>query len=93
MRFLAIAVILFSVSAWAQTTEATTEPSQGPTAKSSHEQEKTEDKISITHHSVTIGGTKVDYEALAGTILMKDDDGKPRANFFFVAYLKEKHIF
>jgi carboxypeptidase C (cathepsin A) len=48
-----------------------------------------DDNVSITHHSVTIGGRDLAYEALAGTMLLKDDSGKPRANFFFVAYLKD----
>ena len=48
-----------------------------------------DDKIIVTHHSLTLGGAKIDYQALAGTIMMKDDSGKAKANFFFVAYLKE----
>ena len=89
MKYFAIAVILCSVAAWGQTTEATSEPTSQPSAGAPHEKEKTEDKISITHHSITLNGNTINYQALAGTILMKDDAGKPRANFFFVAYLKE----
>jgi carboxypeptidase C (cathepsin A) len=91
MRWFAIAVIFLAAGmAWGQATEATTEATTEPGGKvGSHEKEKTEDKISITHHLLMLNGNKIDYQALAGTILMKDEAGKSKANFFFVAYLKE----
>jgi carboxypeptidase C (cathepsin A) len=90
MKWFAIAVIFLSAGmAWGQATEATTEPGSEAGTKTPHEKEKNEDKISITRHSITLNGKKIDYQALAGTILMKDEAGKPKANFFFVAYLKQ----
>jgi carboxypeptidase C (cathepsin A) len=41
-----------------------------------------------THHAVTIAGTRIDYEATAGTIALKDDDGKPQANIFYMSYVR-----
>ena len=47
------------------------------------------DKISTTQHSVTIGGQTINYTARAGTMIMRDEEGKPRASFFFTSYTKD----
>src|SRR5436190_135649 len=47
------------------------------------------DQISTTQHSITVGGAAINYTARSGTLVMKDDEGKPRANFFFTAYTKD----
>jgi carboxypeptidase C (cathepsin A) len=47
------------------------------------------DKISTTQHTVTIGGQTISYTARAGTMIMKDEEGKPRASFFFTSYTKD----
>ncbi|MEI9904059.1 MAG: hypothetical protein WDN06_08780 [Asticcacaulis sp.] len=44
------------------------------------------EKSSVTNHSVTIKGKKIDYKATAGTLTIRDDDGKPTASVFYVAY-------
>ncbi|OAI46965.1 peptidase S10 [Planctomycetaceae bacterium SCGC AG-212-F19] len=49
--------------------------------------EKSE-KLVTSRHSITVGGAKLEYEATAGTLTLKDDDGKARASMFFVAYTK-----
>jgi carboxypeptidase C (cathepsin A) len=46
------------------------------------------DKISSTTNTVTIGGQEIRYRATAGTIVMKDEEDKPRATVFFIAYTK-----
>ena len=46
------------------------------------------DQTVKTQHSVTLDGTKHDYEATAGTMVMKDEDGKPQASIFYTAYTK-----
>jgi carboxypeptidase C (cathepsin A) len=48
-----------------------------------------EDAISETHHSVNIGGTPVNYLARAGTLVLRTEEGKPRATVFFVSYTRE----
>ena len=40
----------------------------------------------VTHHSATIGGKTIAYTATAGTLTIRDDDGKPTASMFYVAY-------
>lgn len=82
MKWIAIVMVFWSVMAMGQTA-----PSTEPTSRPEHS--GTEDKVSVTHGSVVIGGAAIKYEATAGTMLIKDDAGKPLANFFFVAYAKE----
>src|SRR5687767_12489129 len=41
-------------------------------------------------HSVRVGNETINYTARAGTIVLKNDDGDPRASFFFV-YRSEEH--
>ncbi len=45
-------------------------------------------QTSITHGSVTVEGRRVNYEAQAGTLIIKDKQGKPITSMSYVAYLK-----
>jgi len=58
-----------------------------------HDGAKTADDIketqSVTHHKLTIGGAEVAYTATAGTLLLRQEDGKKQASVFYVAYTKE----
>jgi carboxypeptidase C (cathepsin A) len=40
----------------------------------------------VTKHSVRIDGRTISYKATAGTLLIKDDKGKPTVSVFYVAY-------
>jgi carboxypeptidase C (cathepsin A) len=40
----------------------------------------------VTHHTAVIGGKALAYTATAGTLTIRDDDGKPTASMFYVAY-------
>jgi carboxypeptidase C (cathepsin A) len=40
----------------------------------------------VTHHTATIGGRQLAYTGTAGTLTIRDDDGKPTASMFYVAY-------
>jgi carboxypeptidase C (cathepsin A) len=44
----------------------------------------------VTHHSVTVGGKAISYEATAGTLTIRNDLGKPTASMFYVAYVMDK---
>jgi len=46
------------------------------------------DELSETTNSVTINGVSVKYNATAGTLVIKDEEGKARVSFFFVAYTR-----
>jgi len=48
-----------------------------------------EESLSVTKHSIQIDGKTLNYTATAGTILLKEDNGKPLASFFFIAYTKD----
>ncbi len=47
------------------------------------------DNVSTTQHTVRVGGEPIAYTAKAGTIVIKDEEGVPRANMFFVSYTKD----
>jgi carboxypeptidase C (cathepsin A) len=40
----------------------------------------------VTHHQGVIGGHPLAYTATAGTLTIRDDEGKPTASMFYVAY-------
>jgi carboxypeptidase C (cathepsin A) len=48
-----------------------------------------EEKRVESDHSVKIGGQEVKYKATAGTILLRDDDDKPTASIFYIAYVRQ----
>jgi carboxypeptidase C (cathepsin A) len=47
------------------------------------------EKVSTTHHTATIHGTSIVYTANAGTMVLRDNDGKPTASVFYVAYTRD----
>jgi len=48
-----------------------------------------EEKLVQSEHSATIGGQQIKYKASAGTILLRDEDDKPTASIFYIAYTRE----
>jgi len=46
------------------------------------------DELSETTNSVTINGVPVKYNSTAGTLVIKDEEGKAHVSFFFVAYTR-----
>jgi carboxypeptidase C (cathepsin A) len=55
-------------------------------AKDSEKKSDKEPDPKITHHTVTIDGREIAYTATAGKMLMKTDEGDPKAHVFYVAY-------
>ncbi|MEM7309069.1 MAG: peptidase S10 [Planctomycetota bacterium] len=47
-----------------------------------------EDRLSVTEHKIEIAGAEVPYEATAGTLVMRTETGDPKAELFFVAYVR-----
>lgn len=47
------------------------------------------EEASKTKHVLVVEGQEIPYEATAGTLLLKDDEGKAKASLFYVAYTKE----
>src|SRR5712692_3708433 len=68
------------------------QPSPEKTTEKPKEEKKPptpEEKIVQTKHSLKFGGQEIKYTATAGTILLKLEDGTPKASIFYVAYTKD----
>jgi carboxypeptidase C (cathepsin A) len=52
------------------------------------EPEIPQEVFSTTSHAVEIAGQRIAYTATAGNYLLKEEDGTPKANLFFIAYVK-----
>ena len=48
------------------------------------------ENVSTTNHTITIGGKTIAYTAHAGTMIIRDDGGKPKATVFYIAYTADK---
>ena len=44
---------------------------------------------SVTHHAFSAPGISLGYTATAGTLTLRDDDGKPSARMFYVSYVAD----
>jgi carboxypeptidase C (cathepsin A) len=47
------------------------------------------EELVVTDHTITVAGQELAYTATAGTLVLKDDAGKPKASIFFIAYTKK----
>ena len=80
--FITSSLCLFTLAASATATqEVSGTPQESP--KESPQAEKF-----VSEHSVEIGGTRITYTATAGTLLMPDAEGQPKALFGYTAYVK-----
>lgn len=43
-----------------------------------------------TAHQVTVDGKVIRYKAIAGTLILRDDEDRPAASMFYVAYVAER---
>src|SRR5258706_10786165 len=95
MNYHRIALFLFlsvATFGYAAPPATTTKPTSEPAKESGHKDGPASydgDKLSVTHHEMKLGDQVLKYEATVGTMAMKDEAGKPRANMFFVEYRKE----
>ena len=64
-------------------------PRQGEDKRDNARPPDAHDRISTTQHTITIGGQTINYTARSGFMIMKDEEGKPRASFFFTSYTKD----
>jgi carboxypeptidase C (cathepsin A) len=69
-------------------TAATSKPPAAAAASEKFPAPPAEEKSSKTAHSVLINGQELHYTAIAGTLVLKTDDGngKPEASVFYIAY-------
>jgi carboxypeptidase C (cathepsin A) len=98
LRDLGFVVLILSgtSSAWAQQTPpaATAKPAEKPGDKAAEKPKEDkkappEDKVVQTKHTVRIGGQEIKYTATTGTLVMKTEEGDPKASVFYVAYTKD----
>jgi len=97
MKFIAsLAILLFASSAFAEPiattapsdTVGSTQPATTPATQPLPKATNPDDKLSITDHRMTLDGQPFAYRATAGTLAIKGEDGKKKADLFFVAYEK-----
>jgi carboxypeptidase C (cathepsin A) len=82
-----IVLVMFTQQALAQRSQSrpTSQPMTQPTHVAGV---KVSDKLSITDHELKLPSGVLKYKATAGYMTVKDEAGKEKANFFFVAYEK-----
>jgi carboxypeptidase C (cathepsin A) len=61
---------------------------EAPPPKGERKGESPRETLTETKHTITLNGAKLEYTATAGTLPLKEEDGKVTANVFFVAYTK-----
>jgi carboxypeptidase C (cathepsin A) len=92
MRF-AIALFLLIGIAVPPTSAQKSESEKGADTRKAEPpapKDKEADHVSVTeHHQITVHGQPLQYKATAGTLVVRDDAGKPIASMFFIAYEKE----
>jgi carboxypeptidase C (cathepsin A) len=47
------------------------------------------ERVSVTHHTTNIAGRPITYTARTGTMVLKDENGKPKAQVFYISYTKD----
>ncbi|MGH8128062.1 MAG: S10 family peptidase [Gammaproteobacteria bacterium] len=62
--------------------------SKSPAAHSAQSASATQPQQSVTHGSVTVEGHSISYTAKAGTLVLKNKQGKPIASMSYFAYIK-----
>ena len=92
-RFTPFVVLLFALATAfavaAEHEDSDRRDDKSETAKPREKIETPQEKASVTSHSAQIGGRTIAYKATAGTLLIRDDKGKPDASVFYVAYTVE----
>lgn len=48
-----------------------------------------DEHTAVSHGAVTVGGQRIAYTATAGTVTIRDGDGKPTASIFYTAYTRD----
>jgi carboxypeptidase C (cathepsin A) len=100
-RDLLIVALALAVGSLAGVRPSAAQGVQGPAAQPGHQAPATQaehrevtgpelqEKTSVTRHSVRIGGQTVPYTATAGTLVLRDDNARPVASFFYVSYTRD----
>jgi carboxypeptidase C (cathepsin A) len=87
-----LGLVLFAGPLAADDSSTNAAPGAAAEHKDAKEKEKSkepEEKQVETKHTVTIDGQEIPYKAVAGTILLRDEDDKPTASIFYIAYTRD----
>ncbi|HVC36892.1 MAG TPA: peptidase S10, partial [Gammaproteobacteria bacterium] len=79
-------VLIFLLAAYGVSSIAADKP-EAKSATTSTSTPPKEQK-SVTQGSVTVEGQRIDYDATAGTIILKNDKSEPTGSMFYVAYTR-----
>ena len=89
-------VLLFAYPLFAQRPPRRDRPSEpqattqdAPQKPDGEKEKPSADKLSVTEGQLALHGQTLKYKATAGTLSLKDESGKPKADMFFVAYEKQ----
>ncbi|HEY3883672.1 MAG TPA: hypothetical protein VGL62_00595, partial [Vicinamibacterales bacterium] len=63
---------------------------QGENPNQNDEGVEPTDNVSTTQHTITIDGKTIAYTAHTGTMIIRDDSGKPKGSVFYIAYTADK---
>jgi carboxypeptidase C (cathepsin A) len=86
----ALASVLIAISVAAAADDAPEKSTKPDAAKQEEPKpKKLEAKQSESDGSVTVGGKRIDYKAVAGTILLDDKKEQPTTSIFYAAYFKK----
>jgi carboxypeptidase C (cathepsin A) len=89
LRPLILAVGFLAVSVGARSQDAPVKLEKGDKAdKAERKGPEPKDDVHESVHQVTLAGQTLSYLASAGHLVLRDDDGKPLASMFFVAYTR-----
>lgn len=89
MRFVFAAIVICFGAALISAQQPGGDKAAEKPGEKKDEKKAPEDKSVTTKHSVRIGGQEVKYTATAGTMVLKLEDGTPKASVFYVAYTKD----
>ncbi len=84
-----IAVLCFLVLVATVSTLSGEETKKGEEVKKAEQSAEIEERSSTTHGRVVIEGSAVEYTATVGDIVLRDEEGKPRAKMTYVSYLRD----
>jgi carboxypeptidase C (cathepsin A) len=65
---------------------STASAEKGDKGVQAEKEKEPREETSVTHHSVTVDGQKLNYTATAGTLLLKKENDEARAQIFYIAY-------
>jgi carboxypeptidase C (cathepsin A) len=85
----AVALALFAQRGPNRPAQPPAEGGAPPAAAAEPSPPKVEEKTSKTQHSIQLNGQTIKYTAIAGTMLLKKEDGTPTASIFYIAYTKD----